>query len=151
MDTSLLLETKEGSRWRWIGTLEESEDLFITGLHLGSGQVGLSPMVIPPVWFLSLIWFFWHACLCSYRHRNCVFASTNSSWLSRPARAGFCPVSLLTSLCSGPTDEKSSFYEEDCGLYFFHFVLLDIVALEALLNRAEKFIPSNTFSLKLIT
>lgn len=36
----------------------------------------------------------------------------------------------------GPIDKKSSFYEEDYGLCFLHFVF--ILSLEALLSIAEK-------------
>lgn len=128
MDTSLSLETKKGSRWRWWWHFKEVWKL----VH------HWAPPEIWPGWFvsrdnhnslISVIDLVLLTCLSLFIHRqrNSVFASTSSSWLSRPPRAGFCPVSVLTSLCSGPTDEKSSFYEEDCGLYFFHFVLLDTV------------------------
>lgn len=101
--------------------------MFFTGLRVGSGQGCLSHMIITPVQFLSVILYFWHTCLCSHTEIEIPFTSTNSSWPEQTCRAVFYPVSILASPCSGPTDKKSSFYEEDCGLCFFQFVLMDIV------------------------
>lgn len=69
--------------------------------------------------------------------------------LSRPARVGFYHVSIVTSPYPGPTDGKSSFYEEEYGLCFFHFVLLDIV-FRSTSKQSRKFIASNIFNFKLI-
>lgn len=150
MDISLSLETKKWSRCRWWCHFKGIWKLVHHWAPCGIWP-SLSHVVNHTSLISVMVWSFWHVCLCSHTQTEilCLPQQTNSSWPEQTCR-GWVLSHFHFNFTMFWKGEKSSFYLDHYGLYFFHFVLLDS-ALEALLNKPEKIMPSDTFSLKLIT